>query len=555
MAPDIINQSKKWILLVSAISALAGAANIWLLALVSQAVHASSNETSWIGEFIGVLVLMVAISLVSQTLLSRLSARTFFRLREQLVHGVTQLSAQKLEDIGRHRLYTALTKDVPAIHELIIMLPNYVFNFTVSVACLVYLAMVSVKLFLALTTLLLVALAVAKFVIADRAERHFQSRRRIENELFRCYGAIIDGSKELKLNRRRKDQFIHCELREHAEKYRDATLATELFWNMSSNWATASIFAGLGALLFLSSSLGIAGPEGRQAMTTFVMVVFYMLGPLTILMNSFRTIHAAKVGVQQLSALQLDTEERSQSDATAAVEPFHSLSVRGLSFHYSNDANDGFGDFKVGPFNLEIARGEIVYLVGGNGSGKTTAAKLLTGLYRRQGGTILINGREVSDLETYFQYFSAVFQDYYLFETLLPKQGGYIDPQEILTWVEKLKLTDKVTVENGRLSTTKLSYGQRKRLALLVAYFDQSDIYVFDEWAADQDQEFREFFYREFLPELKQMGKTALVVSHDDRYFHLADKVVKFERGVIVSIAHNNAPHAQPFAMGAMLDT
>jgi ABC-type siderophore export system fused ATPase/permease subunit len=110
-------------------------------------------------------------------------------------------------------------------------------------------------------------------------------------------------------------------------------------------------------------------------------------------------------------------------------------------------------------------------------------------------------------------------------------------------------------VENGRLSTTKLSYGQRKRLALLVAYFDQSDIYVFDEWAADQDQEFREFFYREFLPELKQMGKTALVVSHDDRYFHLADKVVKFERGVIVSIAHNNAPHAQPFAMGAMLDT
>jgi ABC-type siderophore export system fused ATPase/permease subunit len=203
---------------------------------------------------------------------------------------------------------------------------------------------------------------------------------------------------------------------------------------------------------------------------------------------------------------------------------------------------------------LDIARGEIVYFVGGNGSGKTTAVKLLTGLYERHAGTLQINGAEVVDPKAYFHYFSAIFQDYHLFETLVPKRGRQVDPKDVQAWVTRLRLTDKVSVEHDRLSTTKLSYGQRKRLALLVAYFEQSDIYVFDEWAADQDQEFREFFYCEFLPELKRLGKTALVVSHDERYFRCADTVVKFERGAIISIVHNTVPHTESVVLRAVLD-
>ncbi len=554
MVLDIIHKSKKRILLVSAMSALAGAANIRLLVLVNRAAHSTVTELGAVAEFAGTLLLMTSISLASQILLSRLSAGTFFRLRKQLVHGITRLSCQKMEEIGHHRLYAALAEDVPAVHALIINLPNYVFNFTVALACLIYLAIVSVKLFLALAALLLVALAVAKFAIADRAEKRLEARRQIEDELFKCYGAIIDGSKELKLNRWRKDLFVDRELQEPAEKYRDATMAAELLWNMSNNWATASIFAGLGVLLFLSSSYpAIAGSAGRQGATTFVMVVFYMFGPLTILMNSFRTIHAAKVGFQQLASLQLDTTEQPQAGPPEAVEPFRSMSVRDLSFNYDNSSEAGREDFSVGPLDLEISRGEIIYLVGGNGSGKTTAAKLLTGLYGKRAGSVLINGVEINDLETYFQYFSAIFQDYYLFETVVHKHSERVDPQEVQAWLKKLKLAENVAVENGRLSTTKLSYGQRKRLALLVAYFDQSYIYVFDEWAADQDQEFREFFYREFLPGLKQQGKTMLVVTHDERYFHLADQVVKFEGGAIVSIVHNAAAHELPIEAGALL--
>lgn len=540
MVLDIINRSKGRIFLVSAISALAGGGNIWLLVLLNRGMHDSGNGLREIGAFAGSLLLIVAINFVSQIMLSRLSAETFFRLREQLVQGVTRLSPQELEAIGRHRLYAALTKDVTAVHDLIIVLPTYVFNLTVILACLVYLATISAKLFLALTLFLALALAVAKLVIADRAKKKFEVRRSIEDDLFKCYEAMIDGNKEMKLNSNRNDQFVNQEVRGHGVRFRQATMAAELYWNMSNNWATAMIFSGLGGLLFLSSFAGLTGPAGKQLVATFILVVFYMVGPLTILMNSFRLIHAARVGVDSLNALCLDTSPAVHDAPVTRLEDFQSLSVRDLQFTYDDESGEREG-FKVGPLDLDIHRGEIVYLVGGNGSGKTTAAKLLTGLYEKRAGTVLVNGAKAVDRNAYFQYFSAIFQDYYLFETLIPKGDSSIDPIEIRGWIDKLKLTGKVSVENGRLSTTKLSYGQRKRLALLVALFDRSDIYVFDEWAADQDYEFREFFYREFLPELKRLGKTSLVVSHDDRYFHLADQVVKFEGGTIVSISHNAA--------------
>jgi cyclic peptide transporter len=540
MVLEAINDNRKRIVLVSAISAFAGAANIWMLALVSRNAHLSSIDSAGIAVFAAALISTVSISFLSQIMLSRLSARTFYQLREQLVNGITQLSSQQVEAIGRHRLYTALTKDVPAVHDLIIVLPNYVFNFTVVVACLIYLSTVSARLFLVFLSFLILALCVAKFGIVDHASKRFQVRRKVEDDLFKCYEAIIDGSKELKLNADREEAFVRGDLRVHAEKYRDATVAAELFWNMSNNWSTAVIFIAVGAVLFLSTYIGVLN---RLFVITFVMVIFYMVGPLTILMNSFRTIQAAKIGADRLNGLHLDVAPPVRAAQQADGDDFRSLVISGMAFEYGA-TDEGREGFRVGPFDLEIGRGEIVYFVGGNGSGKTTAAKLITGLYGRQYGSIFVNGIEAIDHAAYMQRFSAIFQDYYLFDTLVPKVGAALDEKAVQSWVSKLQLADKVVVENGRLSTTKLSYGQRKRLALLVALFDGSDIYVFDEWAADQDQEFREFFYREFLGELKAMGKTAIVVSHDDRYFHLADKVVEFDDGKVVSMA--SSPRVRP---------
>jgi putative ATP-binding cassette transporter len=173
--------------------------------------------------------------------------------------------------------------------------------------------------------------------------------------------------------------------------------------------------------------------------------------------------------------------------------------------------------------------------VGGNGSGKYTLAKLITGLYIPEEGEISWDGQIIStqNREWYRQHFSVVFSDFYLFEDILGLENVNLDHQA-RGYLQQLQLDHKVKVEDGRLSTTALSQGQRKRLALLSAYLEDRPIYLFDEWAADQDPPFKEIFYTKLLPELRDRGKTVVVISHDDRYFYVADRIIKLDYGRIV---------------------
>ena len=76
---------------------------------------------------------------------------------------------------------------------------------------------------------------------------------------------------------------------------------------------------------------------------------------------------------------------------------------------------------------------------------------------------------------------------------------------------------------------------QPKRLALLVAYLEDRPVYVFDEWASDQDPTYKDVFYRQLLPELRARGKAVVVITHDDHYFSVADRCLRLERGKLVS--------------------
>jgi putative ATP-binding cassette transporter len=213
---------------------------------------------------------------------------------------------------------------------------------------------------------------------------------------------------------------------------------------------------------------------------------------------------------------------------------FHSIELVGAAHAYEREGEEK--SFTLGPMDLALRPGELVFMVGGNGSGKTTFAKLLTGLYTPESGEILLNGKPVDDLmrEHYRQHFAVTFSEFYLFERLLGLDHIGLD-ERARVYLSELQLAHKVTVQNGQLSTTELSRGQRKRLALLTAYLEDRPIYVFDEWAADQDPQFKEIFYHHLLPELKARGKTALVISHDDRYFGVADRILKLEDGQLVA--------------------
>lgn len=162
---------------------------------------------------------------------------------------------------------------------------------------------------------------------------------------------------------------------------------------------------------------------------------------------------------------------------------------------------------------------------------------LLIGLYMPEQGGIRWNGDVVNEgnRDDYLQNFSVIFSDFYLFDELYgvdnENNNGMIDD-----YLQRLHLHHKVRIENGRFSSVNLSQGQRKRLALLVAYLEDRPFYVFDEWAADQDPEFKHLFYTELLPALKARGKTVLIISHDDRYFYLADRCIKLEEGRVVAM-------------------
>src|SRR6185295_216726 len=157
---------------------------------------------------------------------------------------------------------------------------------------------------------------------------------------------------------------------------------------------------------------------------------------------------------------------------------------------------------------------------------------VISGLYSPEAGEIRLDGRPVTEetLDSYRQLFSMVFSDFCLFESLLGLEGADLDRQAH-RYLVKLQLDRKVSVTDGVLSTLALSQGQRKRLALLTAYLEDRPIYVFDEWAADQDPVFKEIFYHQLLPELRSRGKTVLVISHDDRYFDVADRLIRLEEG------------------------
>ena len=160
-------------------------------------------------------------------------------------------------------------------------------------------------------------------------------------------------------------------------------------------------------------------------------------------------------------------------------------------------------------------------------------AMLLTGLYQPRSGQILLDGVPVTaeNAEQYRQIFSAVFTDFHLFGQLMGPQGEMPDPLLVEDWLQRLKMKEKLQFNGNEVTNLQLSAGQRKRVALLLAAAEGRDFLLLDEWAADQDPQFRRTFYRELLPQLRDMGKTVLAISHDDHYFEHADRLLEMRQG------------------------
>jgi putative ATP-binding cassette transporter len=289
-------------------------------------------------------------------------------------------------------------------------------------------------------------------------------------------------------------------------------------------------------------------PQSGKVLATTTVVLLYLIRPIIELVGSLPSLRQAAIALDRIELLDGElgngvTQPKS-GECFASMGPLH-LKLTGVCHGYTGATEDR--RFTLGPVDLEIYQGEIVFIVGGNGSGKTTLAMLLLGLYAPEAGEINLNGVPVTNDNrvSYRQMFSAVFTDFHLFEQLLDVDQDSLRSKAI-HYINRLGMHHKVKVVGNRFSTISLSSGQRKRLAMVSAYLEDRPIYLFDEWAADQDPAFKRVFYAELLPELKAKGKTVVVITHDDAYFSCADRVIKVQEGRLSEVVRPTAkvrPH------------
>jgi putative pyoverdin transport system ATP-binding/permease protein len=538
------------VIVAALMGAVSGGCSVLLLSQINRAISAGTvppqpsgdGSPQFIGLFVGLVIVTLLTSLISQFLLVGLSQNAVYKLRLKLSRWILASPLADLETIGANKLLATLTEDVDAIARAVFDMPFMCINIALVLGCLLYLASLSWLIFLGVILFLVLAVGLVQSLLT-LAMRQLKRARDHQDHLFKHLQAITSGIKELKLHYFRRQQFLDEELTGTAAASRDAKITGLRILAIASSFGELLFFVILGLLVF---GLPAWQAQPPVLLSGYVLTITYLTRPLQAILQILPSFSYASVALQKIDSLGLSLKERREQTQLPHTHRDSCLSqglhLQQISHHYRQDPQDPDDEstFSLGPIDLHLHPGELVFIVGGNGSGKSTLAKLITGLYIPSSGQIVWDGQVVDDhnRETYRQLFTTIFVDFYLFERLLGlanADSAAILDQQAQTYLHSLHLQEKVQVLGGVLSTLALSQGQRKRLALLTAYLEDRPIYLFDEWASDQDPFFREVFYRQLLPELKQRGKTVLVISHDDRYFDVADRLVKLEYGKMVT--------------------
>jgi putative pyoverdin transport system ATP-binding/permease protein len=509
-------------------------AAVRLLSVIDNQLHNSEPATvELMLSFVGLLIVMflgefgagVGQSFVGQDIIAD--------VRTDLVRKIILAPIDQLEQTEKHRLIAALTADVGRISGFTRGMAYLIVALCEAAACAIYMAYLSWPMFCA-TALVGVANYLGIRAASRLAYDRYKEERQSVDDIQKSYQALVDGAKELRLNRRLRYRFFHDQIATDIERIRTATNSACVGFVLGVALDSASFFIIAGVLIGLSAWLD------KSELAQFILILMYLKGPVGQIVLSLPTFDQSLISfknVAELSQRLRQSEEgllASQDDART-LGAFESLECRGLRFAFP--VKEHVAPFVLGPIDLRVNAGETIFIVGENGSGKTTLIKVLLGIYPSPDGQIFLNGAGIDDAnrDHYRQYFSAIFFDFHLFERLTT--ADHTDEDEVRAHLTRLDIAHKTSFRDGAFSTLDLSAGQRKRLALIVTYLEKRPVVVLDEWAAEQDPTFRRIFYREILPEMKRKGKTLIVVSHDDRYFDAADRILKIKDGKIAETA------------------
>ena len=517
-------------------SGLGGASNAAILAAINSGAQAAGKGE--LGVWSAALF-VVSLLLFIKTQHYILIAATveieaiIHKVRVRLMDQVRHSELLPLDDIGRAEIVAAITKETGTLTQATNMVA-----FAGQGVVLVFF----VAIYIAYLSLLAFALSVVIVCVAG-AIFHFKSREVAmgqreaatwDNRMFDRLMDLLDGFKEVRLNRSRSDHLFddvvevsrtaaNIKIRTQSESYKQLV------------FSQSSMYLLLAAVVFVVPTFSdTKGGSILQVTTALMFVVGVCMG----IVQTIPILQAANVAADNIERLELRLRAIAAAPSAGTLvarQRFEKIEMRNIVFSYVDKSSEAV--FKVGPIDFALRSGDMVFITGGNGSGKSTFLKLLAGLYEPDSGEILLDGVRVDDSnrDVYRSLMAAIFVDYHLFRRLY----GIDDPDnaEIDRLLTEFRLNDKTRLADGEFSTLDLSGGQRKRLALVVGLLEKRPILLLDEWTADQDPDFRRKFYDELLPTLQKAGATVVVITHDDRYLaelHLPSRRLRMDEGRFV---------------------
>lgn len=517
------------------LTAVSGVANAMNLAVINASVDAlktggpSWQHFLWFGLSVALFVYSLRYVLYES---SRIAESAICSVRVRLADKIRRSDLLALETIGATDIHARISRDTAAIAQSARPLFSAAQSAVMIVFTLGYIATVS-----------LVAMLLCAGLIAGGAAVYLKDRKSYEDglkqssekedELFTSLTGLLAGFKELRINRAKSDD-VFGDFVETTQEVRD--VRTRVMILFSNNIVIIEMFLVLllGAMVFV---LPILSGSFTGSATKIVAAILFFFGPLGNVVTMIPVVSQVNVTIENLQRLEATLDDTLTKSASYEDTPLIDMSAfkiirfDGIGFTYLDP--DGNATFQVGPIDCSVRRGEMLFLVGGNGSGKTTFLKLFTALYQPQQGVIRVDDEQIgpSNIQSYRNLFSAIFSDFHLFDKLHGLAAAA--PERVNTLLRLMDISHKTAFVGGAFTNTHLSTGQRKRLALVVSYLEDKAVYVFDEVAADQDPHFRRYFYETMLPELKKAGKTIVVVTHDDRYHHIADRVLQMDYGTL----------------------
>ena len=523
---------RRKIIITSAVSGFANAAILAIINLAAQRATQSTLNIRYFIMFVVAMALYIICLRFSSREMSQVMIEVVHRIRLRVTDKVQSSELLVLERIGKNRILAAITQEATIIagsgNNIIGGLQSAIVVFF----AFFYIAYLSLPAFF-LT--LITAVAGVAIVQQSRSlsRRWMKTTKDKEVEFLNFTTHAIEGFKETKINSKRLDDLRH-DLQRSSAEITDLRIKTENLATGNTVLAQSAFYVLIASVVFVLPQLI---PTYSQVIVEITAAILFIIGPLRLIIGLAPYFvmcdEATRAIVTLERALDESHEAARNGKGASAAQPaapvqFNTLALDEVTFAYKNSGSEVFA---IGPLSFSVNQGEIVFIIGGNGSGKSTLLKVLAGLYPPDSGNLVIDGIPVARLDTqsYRELFAAIFADFHLFERLYGLLGT--DEGVIAELLREMQLSDKVRVVNDRWSTLELSTGQRKRLALVVSLLDHKPLLVFDELAADQDPEFRQFLYEELLPRLRSQGTTVIAATHDDRYFHVADKVIKMEYG------------------------